>query len=340
MKMQKTSLLMFLFLILLFACSEDELTPGTPTSSGNDLMTKATASVSGLTRFKVADLSIPSGGLPDGKQFYKGGKLRASTAYNPYGITKVQKNGVDRVRFYINPTTSTTYLTKTDYPYHYRSEFSRWPWWINHPLGTEEWLGFSYIFPTASEGFTQNHTPVSIYQNHAGSRAGQTSNPPALQIEIAAPKQINSSDPWRGTPKGGEIMLINNIRKTRYVVPGVRVVAGARIDIVMQIVYGLESKGLWNVWVNGKLVNIPVGNVGSTVWPAKTSADLVVGGNSKIGLYHHRLRYKSEVDLNASKGHKKMEVFMTDWNDVIRTPKDPDYKSQNAYNAVSTTSYP
>ena len=338
--MKKTPLLIALSLFFFYSCSEEELTPTRPASDYTDQIVTAKASVTGLTRFKVADLAIPSGGLPDGRQFYRSGKLRASTAYNPYGITTVKKDGIDRIRFYVNPSTAATYLNSTQYSYHHRAEFSRWPWWINHPLGTEEWLGFSYIFPKSSEGFTQNQTPVSIYQNHAGSRSGQTSNPPALQIEIASPKQINSSDPWRGTPNGGELMLINNIRKTRYVVPGVRVVAGARINIIMQIVYGLGNKGLWNVWVNGKLVSIPVGNIGSTVWPARTSADLVVGGNSKLGLYHHRMRYTADVVYNASKGHRRMEAYLTNWNDVIRHPNDWDYKNKNAYNAVNTASYP
>ena len=338
--MKKNPLLIVASLFLFFSCSEEEFLPESPLPDTAELATSAKSSVSGLTRFKAGDLVIPSGGLPDGKQFYLGGKLRASTAYNPYGISKVKKGGVDRVRFFVSPSSPSSYLNNTQYSYHHRAEFSRWPWWINHPLGTEEWLGFSYIFPKSSEGFTQNQTPVSIYQNHAGSRSGQTSNPPALQIEIAYPLQINSSDPWRGTPKGGELMLINNIRKTRYVVPGVRVVAGARINIVMQIIYGLGTKGIWNVWVNGKLITIPPGNIGGTVWPARTSADLVVGGNSKLGLYHHRLRYKTDVQLNASKGHNKMEAFLTNWNDVIRYPKDWDYKNNNAYNAVNTASYP
>lgn len=338
--MKKTFSLIVLSLFFFYSCSDEEIIPRQTDFHTTDLATSSQSSVSGLTRFRVSDLAIPSGGLPDARQFYAGGKLRASTAYNPYGITKVKKNGRDRVRFYVNPSAQSSYLNNSQYSYHHRAEFSRWPWWINHPIGTEEWLGFSYIFPSTSEGFTQNQTPVSIYQNHAGSKPGQTSNPPAFQIEIASPKQINSSDPWRGTPKGGELMLINNVRKTRYVVQGVRVVAGARIDIVMQIVYGLESKGVWNVWVNGKLVNIPPGNKGSTVWPAKSSSDLVVGGNSKLGLYHHRLRYKDEVTRNASKGHKQMEAFLTDWNDVIRSPKHWDYKNNNAYNAVSTASYP
>jgi hypothetical protein len=334
--MKKNLFSLFLSLSFLISCTDHQLDPEIPepVTSPTDLATSASSSVTNLSRFKASSLAIPSGGLTDSKQFY-GGKLRASTAYNPYGLTGVLKNGIPRVRFFINPKSPSSYLTNTTYPHHHRAEFTRYPWWIDHPRGTEEWLGFSYIFPTTSEGFTQNRTPVSIYQNHAGSQPGQKSNPPALQLEIASPGQINSSDPWRGTPKGGEIMIINNVRGIRYVAQGVRVVPGARLDIVIQIVYDLDKKGLFNVWINGKLVSLPVGNIGSTIWPANP-----VGGNSKLGLYHHFMRSSDGVKVNAAKGHTKMEMFMSDWNDVIRKPGDWDYKNSNAFKAVSTAGYP
>jgi hypothetical protein len=117
--------------------------------------------------------------------------------------------------------------------------------------------------------------------------------------------------------------------------------AGARLDIVIQIVYGLGNAGPFNVWINGKLVEfqgnatVAKGNAGSTVWP-----DNPVGGNSKLGLYHHQLKYKSGVDKNYAKGHTNMKMYMTDWDDVFRKPGDWDYKNSNAYSAVSTASYP
>jgi hypothetical protein len=220
-------------------------------------------------------------------------------------------------------------LVGTPYPYHHRAEFTRYPWKISHPVGTEEWLGFSYIFQKTEEGYQVNRTPVSIYQNHAGRVGTQVENPPALQLEIASPGQLKT------TPLGGELMLVHQIRGIRYTIPGVRVVAGARLNIVMQIVYGEGTKGLWNVWINGTLVQIPGGNTGSTVWP-----DNPVGGNSKLGLYHHQLRYASAVNLNYSSGHTNMKMWMTDWNDIFRHPGDWDYKNSNGYNAVNTAGYP
>ena len=331
--------LLFILTVGIGACS-DELSPTetiTPTSTTDQKSDIATASaeatVTGLTNFKAANIKIPIGGLYDGTKFY-GGLMRGCIAYYPYSVMGQLKNGVPRIRFYVKPTSPTSYLVGTQYPYHYRAEICRFPWKISHPLDTEEWLGFSYFFATKEEGYSVNRTPVSIYQNHAGRIGTQTENPPALQLEIAYPGQL------KDTPYGGELMVVHHIRGIRYTIPGVRVVPGARLDIVMQIVYNLGSKGLWNIWINGVLVQIPGGNVGSTVWPPLLSTDTPVGGNSKLGIYHHQLRFKSAVDLNYSRGHTNMQMWMGDWNDVFRHPGDWDYKNSNAFAAVSTAGYP
>ncbi len=331
------SLLVFVALVSV-SCVDESITPTSSSSSTLSSTTSTTSTtttaattttntITGLTRFKASNLKIPVGGLFDGTKFYDG-LMRGCIAYYPYGVMGKTVNSVPRVRFYIKPTSPTTYLVGTQYPYHYRAEITRFPWKISHPLGTEEWLGFSYFFPTKEEGYSVNRTPVSIYQNHAGRIGTQAENPPTLQLEIASPGQMKE------TPLGGEIMLVHQVRGIRYVIPGVRVVPGARINIIMQIVYDLDGKGLWNVWINGVLVNIPGGNAGTTVW-----ANNPVGGNSKLGLYHHQLRFKSAVDLNYSKGHTHMQMWMSDWNDVFRHPGDWDYKNTNAYAAVNTASY-
>jgi hypothetical protein len=332
--------LLLILVLGISACSEDTLTsentptPLKATDQKSNLATASTAAtVTGLTNFKAANLQIPTGGLYDGTKFY-GGLMRGCIAYYPYGVIARTRNNIPRVRFYVKPTSPTSYLVGTQYPYHYRSEVCRFPWKISHPLETEEWLGLSYHFPTKEESYSVNRTPVSIYQNHAGRVGTQTENPPALQLEIAFPGQL------KDTPYGGEIMLVHHIRGIRYTIPGVRVVAGARIDIVMQIVYDLGTKGLWNVWINGVLVQIPGGNAGSTVWPPRVATDIPVGGNSKLGIYHHGFRTKTGVDLNYSRGHSHMQMFMSDWNDVFRHPGDWDYKNMNAYDAVSTAGYP
>jgi hypothetical protein len=333
-----------LSVLSLISCSDDTVPSSVSSAKNSEELSKeikSTAGVTGLTNFKVANLNIPSSGIVDGKRFYIDGSLRANIAYYPYALMKGTKDGKSRIRFYVKPTSPTSSLVGTQYPYHHRAEFTRYPWTLNLPYKTEEWVGFSYIFPTASEGFTQNQTPVSIYQNHAGRVGTSTENPPAFYIEIAYPGQLWSYwDPNYRTPYGGELMIVNNVRGIRWVVPGVRVVAGARINIIIQAVYGNGSDGLLNIWVNGKLAEFPGnstvarGNVGSTVWPNNP-----VGGNSKFGIYHHQLKSKAGVDKNYAKGHTNMVMWMTDWNDVFRKPTDWDYKNTNAYAAVNTSAY-
>jgi hypothetical protein len=336
--------LLYLSVLSFISCSDDSVSTEVPTKNTVDANGEihANATVTGLTNFKVANLNIPTSGIVDGKRFYIDGSLRANIAYYPYALMKGTKDGVSRIRFYVKPTAPTASLVGTPYPYHHRAEFTRYPWTLNLPYKTEEWMGFSYIFPKATEGYTQNYTPVSIYQNHPGRIEGFSSNPPAFQIEVAYPNQLkNYADPYYQTPLGGEIMIINNIRGIRWVCPNVRVVAGARLNIIIQVVYGTGSDGLLNVWINGQLMEFPgntkvaKGNVGSTVWPEHP-----YGGNSKFGIYHHQLIYKSAVDLNYAKGHTNMVMWMTDWNDVFRHPGDWDYKNINAYSAVDTSTYP
>jgi hypothetical protein len=347
--MKKSVYLLLLSILSFMSCNEDPVSLEVEKTNSSELSKKvsAMATVTGLTNFKVANLAIPTSGITDGKRFYLDGSLRANVAYYPYAVMSVTRQSQKRIRFYVKPTAPTSCLVGTEYPYHYRAEFTRYPWTLNLPLETEEWIGFSYFFATTAEGFTQNQTPVSIYQNHAGRVPGTTSSPPAFQLEIAYPGQLkNYADPHYQTPLGGEIMVVNNVRGIRYVVPGVRVVAGARLDIVMQIVYGLGSEGLFNLWINGNFIEfqgnatVARGNVGSTVWPPTTSTGVAVGGNSKLGLYHHQMTTKAGVDKNAAKGHTHMQMWMTDWNDVFRKPGDWDYKNINAYAAVDTSTYP
>jgi hypothetical protein len=329
---------LLLSLLSLTFCTEDPVTEEVTQSkkSAEGSLQTTAAAVTGLTRFRVSELGIPSTGLRDGTKFCKD-LLRGNVAYYPYSIKTEIRDGVPKVRFYVKPTSPTYCLVGTAYPYHYRAEVCRFPWKISHPAGTEEWIGFSYTFPTKEEGFSQNQTPVSIFQNHDG-----ISGPPAVQLEIAYPGQLKSySRYYYNTPLGGEIMIINNVRGIRWVAEGVRVVPGGRLDIIIQLVYGTGTKGLFNVWINGKLQTwpgsstVPAGNIGGTIFPT-----VGVGGNSKLGLYHHQMRFPEGVQKNYAKGHTHMRMWMGDWNDVIRKPTDWDYKSTNAYSAVNTASYP
>src|SRR5688500_16756412 len=142
----KTLIFVVLMSVLSLVSCSDETVPSSVSSSktSEELSKeiKSTAGVTGLTNFKVANLNIPTSGIVDGKRFYTDGKLRSSVAYYPYALMKGTKDGKARIRFYVKPTAPTSSLVGTAYPYHHRAEFTRYPWTLNHPYKTEEWVGF------------------------------------------------------------------------------------------------------------------------------------------------------------------------------------------------------
>ena len=188
---------------------------------------------------------------------------------------------------------------------------------------------------------------------------GQEENPPALQLEIAYVNQLNTpSTPVRYTPLGGEIMMINNTRTSggismRWTPPdsAVRLTAGGRLDVVMQIIYNLGSVGLWRVWLNGVRYEFPGMTISGNVFPAGDEGNTIFatpldevtgepyGGNSKLGLYHHGMREAANVTANATAGHTEMNMYLSHWNQIFRYPTDADYGQMNGYTAVDTSTY-
>ena len=120
--------LLLLSILFLTSCSDDSLPSSVSSEQSTEELNasvKANATITGLTRFKVANLNIPSGGLVDGQRFYSDKILRANNSYYPYAIMKTVHDGRDRLRFYVKPTAPTYCLVGTQYPYHHRAEFTR-----------------------------------------------------------------------------------------------------------------------------------------------------------------------------------------------------------------------
>ena len=135
-------------------------------------------------------LKLPANGLPDGTRFANN-KLRGNVAYDPfaYSIVQGKMRMVVDSQVPVDPTISSA-------QYHFRTEFTEWPWLINLPEGTEQWAGWSYYFPA---DYVYSVQPISIFQNHAGG-----SNPdPAFQLELTFAGQLQGA-------KGGEIQVIND----------------------------------------------------------------------------------------------------------------------------------
>jgi len=154
-------------------------------------------------------ITLPAGGLPDGTRFAND-KLRSNVAYDSYS----QKLIGDKMHIIVDSSVPVDPAISSA-QYHYRSEFSEWPWNINLSEGTEQWVGWSYYFAT---DYVRGVTPISIFQNHAAS-----SHPyPAFQLELTRPGQLPGA-------LGGELQVINEcssptVRKLTTVRPN-RVIA-------------------------------------------------------------------------------------------------------------------
>jgi hypothetical protein len=311
--------------------------------------------VSGLERFSIDQIHADVGsGIFVSNLAIHNGKLRPDIEDNPYCMFKTTYGGFDWLEFYVNPTAESSYIpTINGYAYHFRSEFSRYPWEIKYALGTEIWIGVSYVIPSDVTAWVSG--PISILQVKGSSNGGDA--PPAIQLELAYPGQLNSSTIYRKTPLGGEVMMINEARGIRWTPPSsaVRLIPGGRLDVVMQILFEDDDTGFVRFWLNGTRYEFPGYTTGGDTYPAgdygvtvnSTYAGVGLrGDNPKIGLYCHSNKITTgsagpsdDVQTNITAGHTYMRLLITNFNMVTRTPSDPDYLSNNAYNAVDTSTY-
>jgi hypothetical protein len=248
-------------------------------------------------------IKLPTKGLPDGTRFANN-KLRSNVAYDPlaYSIVQGKMRMVVDSQVPVDPTISSA-------QYHFRTEFTEWPWQINLQEGTEQWAGWSYYFPA---DYVYSVQPISIFQNHAGG-----SNPdPAFQLELTFQGQLQGA-------KGGEIQVINDtsnpmVRKmTKF-----RPKPGDRVDIVCHVIHARGTNGLLEFWINGVQVHTQVGN---TIWPAPENW----GGNNKWGIYHHTWTDPANVQLDIAAGHKKFALLMGNLRQITRSPSDPNYRKDS-----------
>ena len=295
----KISVKALLFFMILYGCRNAEIVDE---PQGPDLSPPTNTAM--VNTWLWNNITIPPYTYPDGTAFGNG--LYTNTAYDPMGVSIVG----DRMRFNLNPFDPVPSPTFSS-PHNYRSEIHTDPWQINHPLGTEQWIGWRYYF---SDDYVIDPTsPITIFQNHPG--IGGLS--PMIELEIAA-----FDDP--PSAQGGEIQVVNVNGRIIYPVTPV---AGDSLDVVIHLIYGLGNNGLTQVWLNGVLYHDKVEQTVYTDYPW--------GGNNKWGIYHHTFK-NSPSDVQSSKdaGAGYVELFMGPLRLLTRTPSDPEYQ-MDAYNLVN-----
>lgn len=258
-----------------------------------------------LRTWKWSEISIPAYTWPDGTAFGNG--LFVDIAHDATGVSI---KGA-KLNFYLNPLTPIS-PTNSSSEFNYRSEIRTAPWQINHDLGTEQWIGWSYTF---SQDYTIDPgEPFTIYQNHPGIPG----LPPQIELELAG---LNRPSP----ATGGEIQVVNHSVNSRFVT-NVKPQAGQKIDFVIHIVFEEGSKGLIQVWLNGNLVY------------SKNEATVLNGyewgGNNKWGIYHHtHLANETAVNNSIAAGAKEVEIDMGTLRLLKRSKLAPNYRT-DAYDIV------
>ena len=294
-KIIKASVKTLLIFMILFGCNNDEV--------GGVTQAPDPPSTSTFSTWMWNTITIPPYTYPDGTEFGNG--LYTNSTFDPMGVSIVG----DLMRFKLNPFDPVP-SPSFNSPHNYRSEIHTTPWQINHPLGTEQWIGWRYYF--SDDYVIDTTSPITIFQNHPG--IGGLS--PIIELEIAA-----FDDP--SPAQGGEIQVVNV--NDRIVYP-VQPVAGDTLDVVIHLVYGLGNEGMTQVWLNGVLYHDKIEQTVYTDYPW--------GGNNKWGIYHHTFK-NSPQDVQDSKdaGAAYVELFMGPLRLLTRTPSDPEYK-MNAYDLV------
>jgi PKD repeat protein len=268
------------------------------------------ANETGLKTWCWGDMSIPNS-ISSGGEGFSNGQLALNVECS---ANQVVRQG-DRLKFTVNPT-SPSPSNWCSNSYNLRSEIRTMPWNVDHPLGTEEWIGFSY-------GFGNNYKvdPTGnwiFYQAHEGTSGAN----PLISLQI---------DGRSGSPyQMGELVIVNSSQENHAdnVIYSTNVVptAGASVDIVLHIIWGDDNTGLLQVWLNGtKTLDIQT---------RTTRNSSGVGGNSKFGIYKGGWRSASGVQNSASNGVTSLETNMGALRIITRKPGDSGYGS-NSYSTVA-----
>ena len=248
---------------------------------------------------------IPPYSWPLGTAFAKG--LYVDVAFDSLGVA-VKDN---KIVFSLNPLLPIP-PTNPESKFNYRSEIRTAPWNIEHPLGTEQWIGWSYTF---SQDYKINLSePITIYQNHPGIM-GES---PQFELEIAGKDRPRPA-------KGGEIQIVNNAMGTRDI-RSFTPQAGETYIFVVHLIYGFMEDGYLQVWINDQIVYDKRVSTAFSTYPW--------GGNNKWGLYHHShngdsMAVKNTLDQNIS----QVEIRMGPLKLLTRAPDYSTYL-KDAYNLV------
>ncbi|MBU2948022.1 heparin lyase I family protein [Zobellia uliginosa] len=271
-----------------------------PCSTGSSSATEAGAKV-----WCWGDINIPSDG------FFDDYKLFVSS----HCSSNMVKSSGGRVQFQVNPI-SPVASEECGSDYNYRAEIREHPSDVDYPIGTEQWWGFDYKF---EDGYVADELPWILWQTH-----GSFSIPsnPMTSIQLGPTNYNGSLNPV------GELFVVNNSLSAegKFTPVGVVPRAGQTLKIVIHLVWGDESNGLYEVWVDGKKI---YRKQERTVYVEKP-----YGGYWKIGVYKWRWQDEGNVAVSNQRGISEINTSIGTLRTIMRRPGDPEY-GDDSYTLVA-----
>lgn len=237
--------------------------------------------------------------------------------YDPDSISvtsatnRLREPGTKSLRFYINPTTPEPPEDGDDgnlraeiYEAYLFSTGETVSWGPRKPLKSEEWIGWSYYFP--SDFIAGDTSSTKFLQCHVGSGA--------------APIDLRTWNPTEYPNTGGrcpgdtcdEFVLTrlwpDDSSESESLITDFKPMAGQWVDFVLHVVWDTEEggDGITEFWVNGVKYE---GTPGATTFDSPYGDD-PYGAMVKLGMYHGSWRYQSSIDASLAEGVEDLEIFM------------------------------
>lgn len=209
----------------------------------------------------------------------------------------------NQLKFRIEPSRPIT-NTNCSRDFNMRAEVRTSPWDVRHGQGTEEWFGWSYTF--GNDYVIDKKNQWKFFQVHNGI----VDTSPQIGLEVINEDQFNGHG-------AGEIYVTNSTTAQNYTPTAITPVAGQTIDIVVHVIWGDNSNGLLQVWIDGnKVYDRQI----STVYSNQPWA-----GNAKWGIYKWPWSNSQGVQSSLEQGINHLETSMGSLRMITRKPGESDY---------------
>ena len=212
-------------------------------------------------------------------------------------------NSGNRLRFRLEPSRPIT-NSSCSRDFNMRAEIRTHLWDVRHVQGTEEWFGWSYTF--GNDYVVDRENQWKFFQVHPGVFGIS----PQIGLEVIKQGQFNGHG-------AGEVYVTNSTTSEDYTPTGITPRAGQTIDVVVHAVWGDNSNGLLQVWIDGRQV---YDRQVSTIYNAHPW-----GGNAKWGIYKWPWANAAGVEKSRQQGITHLETFMGPLRVITRRPGDAGY---------------